>query len=242
MKLYQCLSVFLFLLPNTVSAAQVLGTNLNTITGSSLLSASATVLNVPYYVQAHTNSCEAASLRMALAYYGIKATDMDIIKQFGYDPHLKDVINNIWDDPQKQFVGFVNSTGRGQGYGVYGLPVVSAIMDYDRKADYYSGTSTINPTIAAEAIRNGYPVMFWGYTSLTEPAYTWKTPAGDTVKAFRGEHVRLIVGVQGTSDNPAGFYVHDSFTKQKYKFISTADFMKNINSVPGVTDQMIVIR
>lgn len=231
MKKYLIALAFLIVLPyGATYAAQV-----NSTTGI-------TILNVPYYAQEYTNSCEAASLRMALAYYGIKTRDMDIIKQFGYDPHLKDVARNVWDDPQKQFVGFVNATGRGQGYGVYGLPVVQGIMDYDRKADYYSGTSSITAKLLAEQIRSGYPVMVWGYSSLTEKPYTWKSPEGKDILAFRGEHVRLVVGVQGPTDAPTGFYVHDSLTKQKNQFWKTADLMKNIYAVPGVTDQAIVVR
>ena len=63
-------------------------------------------LDVPYYQQQYANSCEAASLRMALAYYGINISDdLEIVKKFGYDPRDKDTINNEWDNPQEMFVG-----------------------------------------------------------------------------------------------------------------------------------------
>ncbi len=232
MKRYIIALAFLIMLPQTVSA--VVATTQNTT--------ETTILKIPLYAQEYTNSCEAASLRMALAYYGIKARDMELIEHFGYNPHLKDTVRNIWDDPQKQFVGFVNATGRGQGYGVYGLPVMQAILDYERKADYYTGSSTITASLLATSIREGHPVMIWGYSSLTEKPYTWKSPAGVDVIAFRGEHVRLVVGVQGPTHAPTGFYVHDSLSKRKSQFWKTADLLKNIYAVPGVTDQAIVVR
>lgn len=229
MKKYIFAIVFSILLPTTSYAQAVSQSGV-------------TILNVPLYAQEYTNSCEAAALRMALAYYGIKARDMEIIEHFGYSPNLKNVPANIWDDPQEQFVGFVNATGRGQGYGVYGLPVVQAILDYGKKADYYTGTSSITAQMLATSIRAGNPVMIWGYSSLTEKPYTWKSPKGKDILAFRGEHVRLVVGVSGPTSAPTGFYVNDSLTKKKAQFFKTADLMKNIYAVPGVTDQAIVVR
>lgn len=237
-----------FVLPLTVTAVTVVATTTSTIPNkvvapsAPIATTGTTILNVPFYAQEYTNSCEAAALRMALAYYKIMQRDMDIIRMFGYKPHLKDVAANVWDDPQQQFVGYVNATGRGQGYGVYGLPVVNAILEYGRRADYYTGTSSITAPIMAEAIRSGYPVIVWGYSSLTEKAYTWKSPEGKDITAFRGEHARLVVGVQGPTSAPTGFYVHDSLSKQKAQFWKTADLLKNIRAVPGVTDQMIVVR
>lgn len=213
-----------------------------TIGAATITQSGITKLAVPYYAQEHTNTCEAASLRMALAYYGIKQRDMDIVKRFGYNPNLKDMVNNIWDDPQRQFVGFVDSTGPGQGYGVYGSPVTEAVLSYGKNADYYTDASSITASMLATEIRLGHPVIVWGYTSIREKPYTWKTREGKEVTAFKGEHARLVVGVSGPTSNPTGFYVHDSFTKQKYLFIKTADLLKQISSVPGVTDQAVVVR
>lgn len=199
-------------------------------------------LNVPYYKQQYPNSCEAASLRMALAYYKIKKTDMQILKQFGYAPTYRDWANNIWTDPQKQYVGYVDIVGRPNGgYGVYGLPVVRAIESFKRKGVYATSTA-ITPTMLATNIQKGYPVMIWGYTSFTEPAYTWTTPEGNEVKAFKGEHARLVVGYKGTLKKPIGFYVHDPYTNEAYKYWPTEKLMAHMNTVPGVTDQAVVVK
>lgn len=199
-------------------------------------------LKVPYYKQQYPNSCEASALRMALAYYGIKKNDVDMLTQFGYNPHYRDWVKNIWDDPQKQYVGFVDVTGKPfGGYGVYGLPVARAAQNYKRTTEYATGTA-ITANYLAKQIESGYPVVVWGYTSITEPAYTWTTPEGVIVKAFKGEHARTLVGLRGTSENPLGFYVHDPFNNRQYEYWPAATLIAHMNAVPGVTDQAVVIK
>lgn len=199
-------------------------------------------LKVPYYKQPYANSCEATSLRMALAYKGLIKNEIQILTQFTYNPTFKDWVNNIWDDPQKQYVGYVDISGRPNGgYGVYGLPVVRAVESFGKHATYATGTA-ITAQFLAEAIDAKNPVMIWGYTSLKEPVYTWTTREGVVVTAVRGEHVRLAVGFKGTLANPAGFYVHDPFTGKKYEYWSAQKLIDHIQKVPGVTDQAVVIR
>jgi uncharacterized protein YvpB len=199
-------------------------------------------LKVPFYKQPYANSCEATSLRMALAYKGIIKHEIQILTQFTYNPVVKDWINNIWDDPQKQFVGHVDVSGRPNGgYGVYGLPVVKAAESFGKKATYATGTA-ITAQFLAEAIDMKNPVLIWGYTSLTEPAYTWTTREGVIVKAVRGEHVRVVVGFKGTLANPVGFYVHDPFTGKANEYWTAAKLIDHIQKVPGVTDQAVVVK
>lgn len=204
--------------------------------------APSTKLKVPYFKQQFPNSCEAASLRMALAYYGIKKNDIQIVLKFGYDPRPKDWDKNIWDDPQKQYVGHVDVSGRPNGgYGTYGLPVVKAIELFGRRAEYATGTAITSEWLARQiAAKN--PVVIWGATSFTEPPYTWTTPEGKEIKAFKGEHARLLVGFKGTVKNPIGFYVHDPYTNESYKYWPAVDLIKHMNLVPGVTDQAVVVR
>jgi uncharacterized protein YvpB len=200
-------------------------------------------LKIPAYKQQYANSCEASTLRMALAYKGIKiSNDVSLLSKFGYNPTYKDWTNNIWDDPQKQFVGFVDVAGKPLGgYGVYGLPVVKAIKSYGLDVEYATSTA-ITPSFLAQSIDNKNPVIVWGYSSYTEIPYTWKTKEGIQVKAFKGEHVRLIVGFKGTIDNPKGFYVNDSLKGKYTEYWTTAKLMENINKVPGVTDQAVVVK
>ncbi len=201
-----------------------------------------TKLSIPYHSQQYKNSCEAASLKMALEYRGIKVSEMDILQKFGYAPRMKDVEKNEWDDPQKMYVGFVDIVGSTIGYGVYGLPVVKAVESFGRQAEY---TTNVTSNFLAKNIKAGNPIILWGYTSFRESPYTWNTPDGNTVKAFKGEHARLVVGVVGgdvDGNNPKGFYVHDPFNGQKYQYWSTESLMAQVNAVPGVTNQAVVVK
>ena len=62
------------------------------------------------------------------------------------------------------------------------------------------------------------------------------------VKVFRGEHVRLIIGFRGTIDNPIGFYINDSLKGKYAEYWTTEILVENINKVPGVNDQAVVVK
>ncbi len=199
-------------------------------------------LKIPHYKQPYPNSCEATSLKMALAYRGIVKNEIQILTAFTYNPTYKDWTNNIWDDPQKQYVGYVDVSGRPNGgYGVYGLPVVKALESFGRRGTYATGTA-ITAQFLAEAIDAKNPVLIWGYTSLTEPAYTWTTREGVLVKAVRGEHVRVVTGFKGTVAHPVGFYVHDPFTGKVHEYWTAKKLIDHIQKVPGVTDQAVIVK
>jgi len=181
---------------------------------------------------------------MVLAYYGIFVNDMDLINLFGYNPRSKNIEENSWDDPDKMFVGFVDVQGSTSGYGVYSSPVIKVIHHFDRVGEE---KTKFNAGEFAREIKNGYPIMMWGYTSITAPPYFWNTvdKEGDitgTVKAFRGEHVRLIVGFRGSVEDPEGFYVHDSLSSTGYNYWSREKLSEQFYRVVGVTDQAIVIK
>lgn len=233
----------------TSSSTSLSTTSLSTISSTNTSSATTfsktykdLKLKVPVYKQQYANSCEAATLRMALAFKKVFKNEIQILTKFGYNPTYKDWTNNIWDDPQKQYVGYVDVAGKPfGGYGVYGLPVVKAIESLGLRAEYATSTN-ITPSYIAQAIDNKNPVIVWGYSSFTEPPYTWKTKDGVEVKAFRGEHVRLIVGFKGTVEKPAGFYINDSLTGRLAEYWTTEKLMENIQKVPGVTDQAVVVK
>lgn len=135
-------------------------------------------LNVPYFSQEYSRSCEAASLRMALGYYGIETDDMAILQKIGYDPRPKDKEKNEWDDPHEMFVGDA-SKDNGDGYGVYREPVARAAKAYGRTADSVQAQA-ITSQFLAENVRAGYPIVLWGYTSLAGSSVTkWRTTGGE---------------------------------------------------------------
>ena len=200
-------------------------------------------LKVPYFKQQYPNSCEASALRMALAYKGIvQNDDADILTKFTYNPRAKDWVNNIWDDPHQQYVGFVHVSGRPNGgYGVYGAPVKKAIESFGRAGEYATGTA-VTAQFLAQELNKGNPIIIWGYTSLTEAPYTWTTSEGVVVKAVRGEHARTVVGYKGTPTSPKGFYVHDPFTGKANVYWTAQALMDHMGKVPGVTDQAVVVK
>ena len=171
-------------------------------------------LNVPYYKQVFTQSCEAASLRMALAYRGIHDSDWNILQKFGYNPRPRDLERNVWDDPNQQFVGDVKGNqGAGTGWGVYAGPVARAASQYGRGTSVAHGA---NAPFVAQQIHAGNPVIAWGVWRLGAKIESWTTPAGRTVSGPIPMHVRLIVGVRGEPHDPIGFYVHDPIVGQLY--------------------------
>ena len=196
-------------------------------------------LNVPYFHQQYLNSCEAAALRMALAYYKITTDDMTIVNKFGYNPRHKATSTNTWDDPREMFVGFIDQSGADSGYGVYGRPVEKAAKAFGRDAQFQN---VVTPVYIAEQIKAGHPVIFWGFTSTTQTPYTWNVPKGGTVTAFKGEHARLIVGLKGSVSNPIGFYVHDPINGNQYQYWDSEKLMRQALYLPGVTDQIVVVR
>ena len=170
--------------------------------------------NVPFYRQVYAQSCEAASLRMALAYRGVHDSDWNILQRFGYHPRPRDKATNEWDDPNAQFVGDVNGNqGTGTGWGVYAGPVARAAGQYGRGTSLAYGA---NANFVAQQIHNGNPVIAWGVWRTGAKIDSWRTPSGRTVSGPIPMHVRLIVGVRGEPHDPLGFYINDPISGQLY--------------------------
>ena len=196
-------------------------------------------LSMPYFEQEYEKSCEAASLRMVLEYYGIKSNDWDILQAIGYNPRGRDYTKNVWDDPAEMFVGYVEK-GK-MGYGAYAEPVAKAAKSFGRGADVYKNVS---PQILAEHIMNGHPVIVWGYYLYSTPVkYAWKTEAGKDIFGYR-EHTRVVYGFVGSVDSPEGFYVNDpNFVNGGAdQYWSTEKLMKNMNIMGEVSNQAVVVR
>ena len=194
-------------------------------------------LNVPYYRQVYAQSCEAASLRMALAYRGIQDSDWNILQKFGYNPRPRDQVNNIWDDPNKQFVGDVNGSQRdGTGWGVFAGPVSRAAGNYGRSTAVAYGADA---NFTASQIHAGNPVIVWGIWGGSAKIDTWKTAAGSEISGPIPMHVRLVVGVKGEPDNPIGFYINDPISGQFYW--TRAQFVAN-TAAAGPAAQLLAIQ
>lgn len=195
-------------------------------------------LNVPLYRQQHRASCEAAALRMALAYRGVHDTDFSIVQRMGYNGQPKNQAANTWDDPFEMYVGDINGLqSTFQGYGAYAPPIARAAQAYGRGASIHYGVSA---QFIAEQIHAGNPVIIIGTVSGMAPRYTsWNGPNG-LVHAWIGEHARTVIGVTGKASAPISFLVNDPNTGSQLKW-SAGQLMADINAIPQLASQVVVI-
>ncbi len=212
-----------------------------TLGASSVSYAGDKILPVPYLHQEYRQSCEAASLRMALKYKGIDTTDMQLLKLFGYNPRHRDMTKNVWDDPEQMFVGDVTGgQAEGEGYGVYSTAVAKIGPQIGRELQSVKG---VTAQTVAKAIYEGNPVIAWGYWNTESKADSWKTVDGKTVQAVLKAHVRLVYGVQGSLENPTAFLVHDPFTEDRTRTPwPTVKLMDQFKKFGAATDQMVIVK
>lgn len=178
--------------------------------------AETTVLAVPLLLQQHSLSCEAASLRMALAFRKISVSEDELLTQIGIDPTPHN--GNIWGDPYKAFVGNVNGKQMTTGYGVYWDPIVRVARNY-RSAQEFSGWSASQ---VMNEVKRGNPVIIWTYSKSGAPT-SWFTPSGEKIFAVAGEHTVLVVGYVGSADDPTQVIVNDSLEGKVYWSRATFD-------------------
>lgn len=160
------------------------------------------LLNIAWDRQDRALSCEAAALKMALAYKGVQVSEDEIMNQIGYDPTPRTA--EQWGDPDIAFVGDINGAQNTTGYGVHWGPVARAASTW-RPTQALSGMS-VNEI--ARELEAGNPVVVWGVTGPAH-AETWLTPAGRTINVWKGEHARTVIGFKGSVDSPTSFVLND---------------------------------
>jgi uncharacterized protein YvpB len=192
-------------------------------------------LPVPAFSQTMKLSCEAAALRMALAFYGVQTSDMALVQAMGYSPRSYD--NGQWDDPYTQFVGNVNGKQWDRsGYGAYAPPVAAAARSAGRNASAFFGVSA---SFISQQIHDGHPVVVWGY-EFNPTAFSWHTPSGKEIQAWQGEHTRTVIGVVGNTSAPAGFYVTDPASGAT-RYWSAGSLTAQLNVHGSVSNQAVVV-
>ena len=193
---------------------------LATTTNSSSSEPEITLIDAPLYWQKYRLSCEAASLRMALAAKEVYISEDDIMGEIGYDatPHK----NNVWGDPYSAYVGDINGKICDTGYGVYWEPVAKAANNWI-EAEAFSGWDLQKLT---DEIKSGNPVIMWG-TLPVDALHdcSWQTPQGKDIKTFKETHVRLVVGFIGDENNPEKIILNDPLSGKLYW--DTSYFLKN---------------
>ena len=179
-----------------------------------------TLLKIAVDWQDDPLSCEAASLKMALAYKGVSVSEKAIMDKIGYDPTPHR--GNIWGDPYESYVGDIRGQMCSTGYGVYWEPVAKAAKNW-RTSESFSGWK-IEDLI--REIKAGNPIVFWGVLPTgTLTNCSWSTSEGKYVMAYKEDHVRLVVGFIGSSTNPTKIIINDPLSGRLYW--STDYFLQN---------------
>jgi uncharacterized protein YvpB len=178
------------------------------------------ILKIPLDWQDYPLSCEAASLKMALAGKGVFVSEDAIMERIGCDLSPRE--NNVWGDPYKIYVGDIRGKVCETGYGVYWQPVAQ-VANYWREAQAFSGWGL--EEIIAE-IELGNPVILWGVVptgTLTD--CSWHTPEGRYVRAFKEMHARLGIGFVGSPEGPSKIILNDPWAGRLYW--DTSYFLRN---------------
>jgi uncharacterized protein YvpB len=177
-------------------------------------------LRVPLDFQDYPLSCEAAALRMALAYKGKWVGEKGIMNRVGIDWRPRN--GNRWADPSRIFVGSLYGKQNRTGYGVYWKPIGRAARVWRPNSKAYCGMS-INQLVTE--VYRGNPVVVWGVYGNGYPDgwYSW---GGRWIAAWKGEHARTVVGFIG-SKNPRKIILNDPYAGKLYW--STSRFLANWN-------------
>jgi uncharacterized protein YvpB len=197
------------------------------------------VLAIRLDYQDHRLSCEAAALKMALAFEGIKVDELTLIRYMSLDsrPATFDSHGRLgaWGDPAKAYVG--NPDGhieRYTGYGVYHGPVARAAIRAGAHV-VASGSGLYGTAVAPGAIYNavldGHPVVAWisnTYHAVSLSRYI--AYDGAAVWYTLTEHAVTVIGVK-----PGAVLINDPWFGQAWH--TKAQF----ESAYKTFDQMAVI-
>lgn len=223
----------------TVAAATKAPAAASTPTARSVSSVSATavpsatpagkiVLRVPIYRQQHAQSCEAASLRMALATFGVQMPENDLLAALARDPTPRRVVGDTvqWGDPDVGFVGSWDGAYLRDGYGVYEGPIADLAMSYGFETTKYG--KGVDPKQLYASVRQGFPSVVWlPYDLTVKGRGSWVTPGGKKIPYVVTEHAVVLAGI-----DDRGVYYADPM-KPDLQFATFSAFEKAIGELDG---------
>jgi uncharacterized protein YvpB len=178
------------------------------------------VLAIKIDYQDHALSCEAAALKMALAYEGIRIDELTLIRYMTDDLRSARFDSQgrlaAWGDPARAYVG--NPDGRIErytGYGVYNAPVARAAIRAGahvvRSGSGLYGTS-IPPNAVYNSVLDGHPVVVWiSNTYHDVPLHRYTAYDGARVWYTLTEHAVTVIGVR-----PGGVLINDPWFGQAW--------------------------
>lgn len=179
-------------------------------------------LPVAFHRQEHSLSCEIATLKMALGRYGASVSEDELIALLPFD--LTPRRGDVWGNPFEGFVGDIDGTMMGTGYGVYADPIARIGLRYKR-TEVLRGASVVD---VAHHLAAGRPVIMWGYYGRGG-SRLWRTSDGELVRAVNGEHTRVVTGFSGSVAAPTGFSLIDPISGPAYW--SVQKFAENWDSL-----------
>ncbi len=196
--------------------------------------ASKMVLKVPIYHQQHALSCEAASLRMALATFGVEMSENHLLAALARDPTPRKVVGETvqWGDPDIGFVGSWDGVYLKDGYGVYEKPIADLAQSYGFETTKYG--KNVDPKQLYESVRQGFPSVVWmPYDMVVKGRGSWVTPAGKTIPYVVTEHAVVLAGV-----DDRGVYYADPM-KPDLQFATYSSFEKAMSELG---DRFVTVR
>jgi uncharacterized protein YvpB len=164
-------------------------------------------MRVPVYRQQLRDDCEAASLRMLLAYRGRHLGDAQLLARIGVD-RRHPVFGRSGPrsgDPYRAFVGDPDGSElRGTGYGVY-YPRIAAAARAEGATVLFAGEH-YSPAQLYRQLAAGHPAVVWiDYLWRARPDHPYRAWDGRLVRyAGPAEHALAVVGVTTN-----GVYVND---------------------------------
>lgn len=179
-----------------------------------------TLIDIPLDWQDYSLSCEAASLKMALASKKVFVSEEEIMDEVGYD--LSPRTSETWGNPNKAYVGNIDGEICKTGYGVHWEPIAKAARKW-REAEIFSRWDIKGLT---EELSKGNPAVIWGTLPVKNPKEcSWKTSGGESIRVFWETHVRLAIGFIGEKENPSKIIINDPLSGRLYW--PTGDFLVN---------------
>jgi uncharacterized protein YvpB len=157
----------------------------------------ADALAIPLYRQQHALTCEAASLRMAVAALGVDVDESDILDRLARDPTPRQVLDDgtiVWGDPDVGSVGTFDGVFARDGYGVYDGPICDVALALGLVGS--SHTQGADPRNLYAAVQQRLPVLAWVPYGLTVKGRgEWLLPTGTPVPYVVTEHCVVLAGV-----------------------------------------------
>ena len=154
------------------------------------------LLNVPYYGQQESFTCNIAAARMVLGYKGIYISEGTIKSGVG-----------IGQNPDADWV---------DKYGVHWGPISSYISSKGVSNSIKRGW---NLTSALLEVKSGHPVLVYVYNGRTLPKGAFTLDGGYT--GYKGMHSEVIVGYIGTPQSPTTVITNDPWLGKRYQSVSS---------------------